>query len=104
MTRRVVEVALGILILLLDGCVHPHENFKNIMQGTVGRSFDDYAIRAIYPREMYEGTRSLANGNIEYAYKGIRTCRYFAEVDKSTRKIVAWRFEANPPEDCQINP
>jgi len=91
-------------LLALEGCAHPHENFKNIMQGTVGRSFEDPSVQPIAPRETYLGMLTLTNGNIEYAFRGIRTCRYYFEVDPATRKVVGWRFAANPPEDCQINP
>lgn len=47
----------------------------------------------------------LANGNIEEEFKsGTRhKCRVYFEIDKSTERVVGWRYEGSE-DDCVILP
>lgn len=95
----------GCLFTLFLGCssVTPYENFKNILLTNVGRNIDDnYPGSWVNPEDLIDVT-PLPNGNEEYRYKYLRTCRYIFEVDPGTRKIVGARFE-DKESDCFINP
>lgn len=85
--------------------ITPHENFKHIMQGDVGRSTDDpYAYRNRV-RSWLLGTKSLPNGNIEEEFKFGRrlNCRVYFKIDKMAGKIIGWRYEGTA-QDCIIVP
>lgn len=81
----------------------PHENFKNIISHSVGKSIDDPPrITAAYPQYLIS-SKLLPNGHLENEYRFRGTCRYFFEIDQTTRKIVGWRFEGSES-DCEIVP
>ena len=93
----------------IGACASPteisHQNFKHIMQLDVGRSVDDpYNYRNQYPNRRFR-TGELVNGNVEEGFRSGRghRCAVFFESDKTTRKIVAWRYEGTK-EDCAIVP
>lgn len=81
----------------------PHQNFKNIMDAKIGRDADLPAALAARNRETQVGVRTLLNGNLEEGYRLNRTCRYYFEIDKATRKIVSWRYEGSE-QDCIVVP
>lgn len=78
------------------GISWPHENFKEIYGGNVGKNIDDPSVLAGgYPKEKV-GSRNMVNGNMEISYRlknpwGV--CYLFYEVDPKTRVIVDWRYE-----------
>lgn len=94
-----------LLLLSVSSCgsVTPHENFKNTMSYSVGKSIDDPPrITGAYPDALVS-SKILPNGNIENQYRWRGTCRYFFEIDQQTHKIVGWRFEGSE-RDCEIVP
>lgn len=80
-----------------------HKNFIDVMQVQTGRSADDpnTSINR-YPEDR--GIRKeLPNGNIEQQYRFRRGCQVYFEIDKTTRKIIGWRYEGMQ-EDCVLIP
>jgi hypothetical protein len=97
-----------VLGLSLTACAAPsaHQNFKDIMQGNVGRSLDDpYVYRNRYRAVNYVASKPLPNGNVEEEFRGGRgpTCRLFFEIDNQARKVVGWRYTGTEA-DCGIVP
>lgn len=97
-------MVLAALVVSFAACStgRAHQNFKNIMQGQVGRSTNDPDIyRNRYP-EFRVATKAFANGNVEEEFnQGVRgQCRVFFEIDKFLERIVGWRYEG----DCVILP
>lgn len=94
-----------VLLMSLTACAtdRAHQNFKNIMQGNVGRNLDDAYIYRNRNRNLYVATRPLPNGNVEEEFRGGRgpTCRIFFEIDNKAKKIVGWRYEGTQ-DDCAI--
>ncbi len=73
----------------------PHENFKNMIGGRVGRKISEAK-----PSNRMVSMRVLANGHRELEFAYLRTCRYFYEVAPDGT-IVAWHFEGLET-DCVI--
>lgn len=101
---------LGGAMVVLHGPpgLDSHENFKSIMSGHVGRRrHDPDGFIRRYPDSVVAET-SLPNGNTEIKYKTGRwmdgeQCHAFFEVDKTSEKIVNWRFEGTK-QSCAIVP
>src|SRR2546425_12770502 len=91
------------LLSCANGALDPHENFKKSLQAQVGKGADDpdTAPGRLYSNRI--GERTLANGNVEIGFRHFRTCRYYYEIDKATRKIVAARYEGTKDE-CFLTP
>jgi hypothetical protein len=91
------------------GCMpSAHENFLNVIQGSVGLS----AKRSDFSWNRYAEwrgeTRKLSNGNEEYEYfwGGRRTdpkCIVYWEVDRSSERVVGARF-AGTKDTCYLVP
>ena len=98
---------LTIALLIMSGCIffakNPHENFKEILYGTIGHSVDNVPPYQWPQKSKLIDSKQLLNGNIENKYRHEGTCIYFFEVDPKTRTIVGARFEGKEP-DCVINP
>ncbi len=95
-------VFCSFLIMLLScTTITPHENFKEHMADSVGRSLDSANWSKAYIKPTT--VRSVLNGNVENEYKWRGTCRYFIEFDPRTRIIVRWRFTGSE-EDCTVVP
>jgi hypothetical protein len=90
-------------LLISSGCALPsgHENFKTIMNNHVGKRADDPSTDTARYRARRIEVRTLENGNAEEGYPGLRSCRYYFEIDKTTETIVNWRFEGTV-DDCVI--
>jgi hypothetical protein len=105
MPKTLLASAAFVLILCACAVLDAHENFKEIMQGEVGKSVDNpYLTRNQY-RNRLVNTRQLANGNVEEEYKtgrGLR-CRTFFELDQKSGKVASWRYEGTK-DDCAIVP
>jgi hypothetical protein len=98
---------LGIALLSLSGClIDPYENFKEIMNSEVEHSVDTDAQHTF--RANPADIRTLPNGNLEYRYVGKNfrgICKYIFEVDKTTRKVIAWRYDGEDMDKaCFVNP
>ena len=107
--RSVKDINQYLLILLVAlfgaGCpsITPHANFKQSLYGAIGRSiYNNVPGRWPYKEDLID-TTPLPNGNVEYRYQYLRTCRYIFEVDPATHLIVGARFEGKDT-DCVINP
>jgi len=78
-----------------------HNNFKEHHQSQVGKkATDPSSYVARYPQTLIRAIK-LPNGNIEFEYKRLRSCRYFYEIDSKTNIIISWRFEGET-RDCTI--
>jgi hypothetical protein len=97
----VALIALTSLAACASGSAH--QNFRNIMNAKVGTNADSPSARAARNPDTREEIRTLQNGNMEEGYRLNRTCRYYFEIDKSTRKIVGWRYEGTEQE-CVVVP
>jgi hypothetical protein len=100
------DLRIVVLSLCLAGCnlQFGRDTFDTQMQAEVGKTADDPdSYRARNP-SMRVGSTPLRNGNVEEEYQaGFRSnCRVFFEVDKSTRKVVGWRF-GQPDDDCYLS-
>lgn len=104
-TKSGSAAALTVLLGILLGCAtDPHENFKNIMAGQVGKDMNSPSARAARNPSNLRGTNTLPNGNLEEAYaKANGACRHYFEIDRATRKIVGWRYEGTR-DACAIYP
>ncbi len=86
----------------------PHQNFKNILQGTVGRTVEDENLpfRFAYSKDLKNSVQ-LPSGIIEnhYLYEQYPGdfCAYILEIDPKTNRIVAARIEGDPA-PCYIVP
>ena len=107
LTRSFDLVLVLMLCAFLNACAsgRSHQNFKNIMQGNIGRDLDDPYVYRNRNSNLRIATKALPNGNIEEEFKSGRRlkCRVFFEVDRTTGKIVGWRYEGSE-EDCAITP
>jgi hypothetical protein len=88
---------------LLGGCTlhSARDDLGALMQREVGKGPDDPdSYRARYPK-LRIGAQTLRNGNSEEEFQaGFRdACHVFFEIDKSTRKVVTWRF-GQPDDNC----
>lgn len=95
-------VVCSFLFMLLScTTITPHENFKEHMADSVGRSLDT----ANWSRSNTKpvASREMPNGNIENEYQFRGTCKYFFEFDPQTRIIAGWRFTGSE-EDCTVAP
>lgn len=90
-----------LFLLLSCSTITPHENFKEHMADSVGRSLDTANWSKPYLKP--ESVRKMPNGNIENEYKWRGACKYFFEYDPRTRIIVEWRF-IGTEEDCTVSP
>lgn len=104
---RVILVTLAILYASSCQSVTPQENFKNILNGAIGRNVKDEENSPggwLYPRQPITATH-LPNGNVEkkYLYMRGRSCYFFFEINPETGIIVNARFEGKEF-DCVINP
>ncbi len=76
-----------------------------MMDAKVGESIDNdpYGVGA-QPVDI----KTLPNGNLEFRYvrKNFRgVCKYIFEVDKTTRKVIAWRYDGEDKDNaCFVNP
>ena len=99
---------LGIMsmMLSLSGCISAYENFKEIMESEIGQIIDNAPYYGFRSRPV--DIKTLPNGNFEYRYtlKNFRgTCKYILEVEKSTRKVIAWRYDGEDKDKaCFVNP
>jgi hypothetical protein len=73
------------------------------LHSTIGRSIDNVPPYEWPHAEDLIDITPLPNGNSEYRYKYLRTCRYIFEVDPKTRTIIGARWEGKET-DCVINP
>lgn len=81
-----------------------HQNFKSIMSGQVGKDADSPSARAARNPGNLIGVKTLPNGHLEEAYsKGRGACRYYFEIDQSTRRVIGWRYEGSE-DACVIVP
>ena len=92
--KRVVVI----LFLLTISCLpaDPYKHFEDQLQAAVGESIEDAPSYSSHARPDLAFTERLSNGNLgyHYAYENIRgLCRYIFEVDPTTHKIVAWRYD-----------
>ena len=89
----------------LTACVagSAHQNFKNIMNLHVGKYADSPSVSGSRNPDTRIGLITLPNGNVEEAYRLNRTCHYYFEIDKTTGKIVSWRYEGSE-QDCVVVP
>ena len=104
MWRRVGGLPVFLLLSVsLASCAvsfgDPHEKYKELMSGNVGRPIEKLRIWFGKPPEMLVASRRLPNGNIENEYRYIRSCRTFFEFDPKSRIVVNWRLEG-PKTDC----
>ena len=91
----------------LSSCasLNPYDNWKAMMDAKVSESIDNdpYGVGA-QPVDI----KTLSNGNLEFRYvrKNFRgSCKYFFEVDKTTRKVIAWRYDGEDKDKaCFVNP
>ena len=98
--------ALGMLWACTFGSpADNHERFKRIRQADIGKSADDpnTAVGRLFDNRI--GERTLPNGNAEIGFNhaGGKYCRYYYEVDRTTKKIVSWRFEGTE-KTCWVIP
>ena len=102
---KMVCPSVMLIALVGTGCpsITPQDNFKRALYDTVGRSIDNVPPYEWPHKEDLIDTTPLPNGNIEYRYKYLRTCRYIFEVNPATHLIVGARFEGKDT-DCVINP
>jgi hypothetical protein len=95
-----------LLAALLSSCAggNARQNLADWMQDQVGKHADDpNTYRSRYGRFRL-GTVALANGNTEEEFRAGRAdCRVFFEIDRSTRKIIAWRY-GQPDNNCVLVP
>jgi hypothetical protein len=106
MMSNIYKVILtGCLLMLPLACasVTPHQNFVMLMQFAIGKSVDDPTVSDRRQPARLIDRKTLSNGNIEEAYRFRGACRYFYEVNPTTRMIEDWRFEGDE-RDCIINP
>ena len=104
-TRHHHVVMILLVALLGAGCpsITPHANFKDALYEIVGKALDDIPPYT-WPHNLKRIDETpLPNGNVEYRYRYIRTCRIILEVNAQTRLIVGARFEGKDT-DCVINP
>lgn len=104
LTRRFLPAAILMSAsVILTGCLSDpaHKNFMNTMQQNVGKSADDpYVVFNRYA--VNRGTlKTLPNGNTEQEWVYRKVCQVFFEIDRTSRKIIAWRFEGSP-QTCTI--
>ncbi len=103
--ETVALLSLGVILLTATavGCAHEsaHENFNRIMNGQVGKSASDPTTDIGRYWSNRIGETKLSNGNTEIGFRHSRECRYFFQIDKTTNKIVAWRFEGTE-DTCEI--
>ena len=93
---------LGALVGAGCSSITPHDNFKQILDNSIGQSISN--ARGGWPdKEGLIDTTPLPNGHVEYRYKYLRSCRYMFEVNPATHLIVGARFEGKDT-DCVINP
>ena len=102
-----INQCLMILLVapLVAGCasISPHANFKDALYEIVGKALDDIPPYT-WPHNLKRIDETpLPNGNVEYRYRYVRTCRIILEVNAQTRIIVGARFEGKDT-DCVINP
>ena len=94
---RMLMAALVMFGVACGTLREPHENFKAIVGGAVGRNInkEQQSSRVI-------STTALANGHKELEFRLRGTCHYFYEVD-AEGTIVGWRF-VGTEKDCVIYP
>src|SRR5882762_5817891 len=81
-----------------------HQNFLNINGGMVGKNADAREVQGTRNPETRFQVIRLANGNIEEGYRLSRgACRYYFEIEESSRKIVGWRYEGSK-DACAVWP
>lgn len=102
---RLCSVLPVILCVSLTACAagRAHENFMDRMQRHVGRTAEDSNNSMNRYPENRGFTKSLPNGNIEQEYRFGPGCQVYFEIDKSSRKIVGWRYEGTE-QDCVLVP
>jgi hypothetical protein len=90
-------------VCLASACAatSPEENFKQAMQGEIGKNADAPNAYTTYYGWRRLSVRQLPNGNIEEEYPEGRGygCPVFFEIEKQSRIIVGWRAHGKP-EDC----
>ncbi len=91
-----------LITLLSCGSITPQENFKRFRDANIGKSIDDPSSEVARYPQLLVGRKDLPNGNYENEYRWYRECRYFYEINPSTRMIVNWRYEGNE-NDCKIS-
>lgn len=79
---------------------YQHSGYVNLLQKSVGKNFSSMRNRAGFApdKNLLSGTK-LANGNVVYKYRDMRTCRYMLEVDPTTDIIVSADWEGEKG-DC----
>jgi hypothetical protein len=97
-----IAVAFG-LVAACATTESAHQNFKNILNAKVGTNADSPSSRLWRPTAARISVKTLANGNIEEGYTQYRACRYYFEIDESTRKIVSAWYEG-ATDDCIVWP
>src|SRR5205085_11537112 len=93
--------ALLAVVVTMVGCITPHENFAQMMNAQVGKSVDDPSFLGNRYQQFRAGSKRLPNGNTEEELRPARACRVFFEIDETSKKIAAWRWEGRE-EHCAI--
>lgn len=109
-TMRTGGIYALISAIVISGCSIgarlPHENFREVYGGKVGKSIDDPSLLVgNYPKREV-GSRTLSNGNLEKGFDMENPwghCRIYYEVNPQSRIIIAWRFEGSD-EACAVPP
>jgi hypothetical protein len=101
--RASLRAGIALLYIGIAGCTlhSARDDLGALMQREVGKSLDDPgSYRAGHPR-LRIGARTLSNGNSEEEFRaGFRdACPVFFEVDRSSGKVVSWRF-GQPDDNC----
>jgi hypothetical protein len=103
--RRKLYSLIALHLQMLWGCtsISPHENFRQHLNTQVGMSIDNAPAYSWRNQKDLIEIAPLPNGNLEYTYKYLRTCRYIFEVNPKTHIIVGARFEGKET-DCVVAP
>jgi hypothetical protein len=102
---RTIGAAFICGLLMACASTHSaHQNFKNILNATVGQYADSPSVRGARNPETRIAAVTLPSGNVEEGY-GLNqgACRYYFEIDKTTGRIVGWRYEG-AEENCTVFP
>jgi hypothetical protein len=100
-----LRVVTGLVIAALVGCVSsvlPEQNFRDHMNANIGKRIDDPRTQWINASVLV-ASRELRNGNVENEYRWRDTCHYFFEYEKTSKRILAWRYSGDE-KDCAIVP
>ena len=110
--RQNIRTSLAVLVAFFlpifeSGCasltMDPHENFKAKLYSSIGQNINNIPPYRIPHEKDLLDVKNMQNGNIEKAYKYIRSCRYFFEINPTTNIVVGARFDGLDT-DCISTP